>query len=553
MQAAPGTTVRPWWRRAGGYPSLLFAVVVACALAAGGCGERGASGDDRGTGAGASEADTAEEGQRELTGYEKEWWERRVPITILLTGGHLGHLQPCGCTDPKTGGLERVASIFQLLRKRAEAGGGTIQAIGLGWSMRGDHEEQEQARADYLRGVYAEIGFAGVLLGATDLVVPAMCQPRGAEGAALPRPPVNVMVSPRNPAINTSPLLDLQMGDLQLRALTMIDPNEAARLEAEGFLQRTMSATGALAGLHEEREKVWVVGARPRDEATLSLIRQSLLPKGPAIIVDVAGQDRGTDRIDRHALVAGQTPLVVELSQFGSAVGVLDFEPNAGTGGWLVSYRRIDLVPQWAKYAGSTTRAVQRLEAVYRQMVQEEGYLERFPRSRGGAAAYVGSSACARCHPAIYNDWKKTPHARALRTLRDLGQDWDPSCVRCHVVGWERITGDEWVARESAFRTPVQSGYLGGVGCESCHGPGARHVAEPWSKAPFEPGGPNRARPGLRDTCVTCHDREQSFAFIRDYTRSFLPEIDHSRVPADRRTVMPLTSGNSSAKGASGR
>jgi peroxiredoxin len=79
---------------------------------------------------------------------------------------------------------------------------------------------------------------------------------------------------------------------------------------------------------------------------------------------------------------------------------------------------------------------------------------------------FVGSDACKACHAPQHAIWAQSPHARAFATIAKQGKP-DETCVRCHVTGY----GEE-------------GGYPGGgealtnVGCESCHGPGEKHVAE---------------------------------------------------------------------------
>ena len=70
------------------------------------------------------------------------------------------------------------------------------------------------------------------------------------------------------------------------------------------------------------------------------------------------------------------------------------------------------------------------------------------------ALAYLGAEQCANCHPAQYDYWLTTPHARATARL-SLDERRDPRCNGCHA-------------------TSSTNGFLG-VQCESCHGPGDRY------------------------------------------------------------------------------
>jgi hypothetical protein len=101
--------------------------------------------------------------------------------------------------------------------------------------------------------------------------------------------------------------------------------------------------------------------------------------------------------------------------------------------------------------------------------------------------------------------WKTSDHAHALKTLVAEAHDRDPDCVGCHVVGLDRVGG--FVGAE---KTP----HLAHVGCESCHGPAARHVREPQTPMP---------KVGAAG-CSSCHDPRNSprFSFA-----SYWPRIQH--------------------------
>jgi len=122
---------------------------------------------------------------------------------------------------------------------------------------------------------------------------------------------------------------------------------------------------------------------------------------------------------------------------------------------------------------------------------------------------YTGNDACVVCHEQEGATWELTSHARAFDTLVTHGQERDPECVSCHVVGFDQPGG-------YAFSNPAP--YLEDVGCESCHGRGGPHLS---------PGFVGET--GYAAVCVTCHDTKHSLGF--DFA-TFLPGVSHSMIAA---------------------
>jgi hypothetical protein len=87
-------------------------------------------------------------------------------------------------------------------------------------------------------------------------------------------------------------------------------------------------------------------------------------------------------------------------------------------------------------------------------------------------ARYVGSDACRSCHAAEWETWSKSSHAAALGSLESKGQAGSAECLPCHTTAWGRPGGFP------AGSPPERHADLARVGCESCHGPGEKHVAE---------------------------------------------------------------------------
>ena len=114
------------------------------------------------------------------------------------------------------------------------------------------------------------------------------------------------------------------------------------------------------------------------------------------------------------------------------------------------------------------------------------------------AGPTVGSAACADCHKEQHRWGRKDAHARAMQSLADEGAD-DPACVRCHATPTALTdAGLPTEASVAGFRTDE------GVGCESCHGPGAAHVASP-SRGNIVGLGESCPECVIEAVCTSCH------------------------------------------------
>lgn len=117
-----------------------------------------------------------------------------------------------------------------------------------------------------------------------------------------------------------------------------------------------------------------------------------------------------------------------------------------------------------------------------RRLIEER---DRRARTLFTPGRFVGSQACASCHPGQHDVWSRSAHARAFDTLRNRGEASRGECQACHTTGYEKEGG-----------YPSGGSQLEHVGCESCHGPGERHVAD-------DPPRPNTIL-ALADKCDSC-------------------------------------------------
>jgi len=132
-------------------------------------------------------------------------------------------------------------------------------------------------------------------------------------------------------------------------------------------------------------------------------------------------------------------------------------------------------------------------------------------------ATYVGEKACKKCHFGQHRTWKKMKHAQAWSGLEKYlaaehgGVDRKDAegrrCVSCHVTGY----GQE---ARGGFKSVAESPHLLGVQCESCHGPGSKHV-EAGNKVRTEKRklfaeGENSYTVLRTTKCANCHNPHKS-------------------------------------------
>ena len=129
-------------------------------------------------------------------------------------------------------------------------------------------------------------------------------------------------------------------------------------------------------------------------------------------------------------------------------------------------------------------------------------------RRPSGPAELRGPGRLSKCHKAAVEFWKKTHHAQAWKTLVDVGKQYNYDCIGCHVTGWSKPGGVDPGQRREARACDVQ--------CETCHGPGAMHVAEDGHDEPSS----LTVRPAERLCADNCHTTEHSDTFSsRPYLR----------------------------------
>lgn len=135
---------------------------------------------------------------------------------------------------------------------------------------------------------------------------------------------------------------------------------------------------------------------------------------------------------------------------------------------------------------------------------------------------YIGVGKCKNCHKSEDNGnqfgaWEESRHSKAFETLasdqaKAIAQERDiadpqkaPECVKCHVTAYG-VPEDQ-----------IKKGFKleEGVQCETCHGPGDRHMKERFKGAATAPKGEYLDIPDdevvtqpKQEVCAGCHNEE---------------------------------------------
>lgn len=148
----------------------------------------------------------------------------------------------------------------------------------------------------------------------------------------------------------------------------------------------------------------------------------------------------------------------------------------------------------------------------------ERPFFDDPPALAGGFLGYDEQvpklTVCGNCHIGQQSGWEETAHADAWQTLQASGSARE-SCENCHTVspnGNQTMEGG-WPATQDTRYHDVQ--------CESCHGPGETHLANPDASQPLAQ---LAVGSDLTAGCGECHTGTHH-GFVQEWEQS-----PHSRV-----------------------
>ena len=523
-------------------PPLVFSSLCALLLA---CGTGNGKGKDTGAG----------------DGGEK--------VILFITTEMKGTIEPCGCNSDPLGDIARTIALVEQARRGPTpvvvVDGGSL--LFTEPRVSGEKAAPERLKAEFLIGMFRDrLAAAAIGLGPFDLSMgPAAVQPP--RQAANLRPGSGVATEPpklvQAGRVKIGIFGVVAIGALGDGTLQIDDPVPVARAAVADLRKRGADVIVALA--HMTRKDARDL-ARKASGIDLVVVGQNA-PANPARLVEAPEQvdgawlvqpaDRGqvVSRIDvtlragggsgpRLVDAIGESRAQVELVSLARQAADLTAElarwkKEAGADRAFVAEKEKELaaiaaereqlrttplrIPEHGSWFTLSQVRVRKRLACDSKVVAAKTEVDRLsgqasleavkkagppPAPPAGKPKYVGIEECESCHQAAVDFWRKTVHARAWKTLTDLGKDRSFDCVGCHVTGWDEPGGSNL-----AFNEPLRD-----VQCEVCHGPASLHV-----DANGKEKVSSLVRKTPEDRCKGCHSEDHSDtfqydAYLRDVT-----------------------------------
>ncbi|WP_455218335.1 multiheme c-type cytochrome [Kaarinaea lacus] len=405
-------------------------------------------------------------------------------LTVIYSGNLDGELEPCGCSaEGNLGGIKRRATVLSNLRKESPqliviSAGGLLSSDGPG----------DRLKSEYILKGFASLGYDAIGVQWRDLVY-------GPE-FALSQPLPWVVSNWKNDSVPGQRRIERSGSTLAF--FSWLNPEESPL--------RQMQGKHALS----DDSPVFLKSAltKAKGKGVLTVLASTMTADQAGKLIDL---DQVDILIEKAAYenygqprMVGKT-LVVQPGSRGMRLGRLDLEIDQGR----ITRWQHAVIPMPDKIKDAPELADWYAE--YNARVKEE-YLRRVEvkkRQKSGQSPYVGEEVCATCHTAQHAVWSETDHATAFESLENVSKAFDPDCIKCHTVGFDKPGG---------FVDFDATDHLMGVQCESCHGAGRAHV-EAAGQQPLA-----NATWSREQICGQCHVQKHSPGFNME---SYWPKIAH--------------------------
>ena len=411
------------------------------------------------------------------------------PLTVIYSGNLDGELEPCGCSEEGNfGGIKRRATILDRLRHDipgliALSSGGLIASEGT----------NDRLKSEYILKGFTDLHYDAIAMQWHDLGY-------GFDFInhdALPW----VVSNWSSDSVSKQKVIARSIAGKQYRLafFSWLDPDSSPLREMKG----------KHAIVSEDRKALVSAIAVAKAKGLLTVLSTTLPLELAQKTVPLENVDilfvRAKYEVFGEPKQVGHT-LVLQPGSRGMRIARVDLtlDGNARIKTW-----RHKVIP-----LPDSVPDAPRMAAWYKEFNDKvkQDYLKRVALQKqftSGESPYVGAEQCKSCHAAQYKVWEGSKHAEAFDALEGVNKSFDPSCIKCHVVGFDKPGG---------FVDITMSGHLTNVQCENCHGAGRQHV-----KSGGKQKIPNADWP-RKKICGQCHTHPHSPAFN---VKTYWPKIAH--------------------------
>ncbi|MCS7306409.1 MAG: hypothetical protein NZ602_15035 [Thermoguttaceae bacterium] len=443
-------------------------------------------------------------------------------LALVLTGARNGYIEPCGCAgkDRMKGGISRLHSMLLELREKRSW---PIVALDVGGISKGTGLQgvlKFHALADAMR----KMGYEAVAFGLSDLkydlgdLIAVASEVDGKPGLFISS---NVALLSWDAGFTGKPRI-IQAAGLKIGVIAILGREFQNQILSKEILFEDPEKVvrHQAAELQKQCDLLILLAHASRQESV------DLAKKVPGF--DLVVTSGGAPEPPLHPQqIEGQKAWLIEVGEKGMyavVVGLYE-DPNQP--------RRYQRVVLDSRYPDS--EPMRQIMVAYQEQLKDLGLKGlgiqpvRHPRQELNGP-FVGSKQCQSCHEPSYKIWRRSGHAKAWQTLvqADPPRHHDPECISCHVVGWNP---QKYFPYQGGFWDEKQTPHLVDVGCESCHGPGGKHVDAELGRLGSNDTIRQKYREAVRlplaeaeKTCLECHDLDNSPDFN---FKTYWPKVEH--------------------------
>ncbi len=419
-----------------------------------------------------------------------DWPKEQAPeLVLLLSGQTLGYIQPCGCSRPQLGGLERRYNLIESLKAR----GWQVVALDLG-DVASKKALHKQAIMKYALSMQAmeHMGYAAVGIGLQEYGLPLLNAlasytlqhgdkgPRVLGGNLLKRD--ENFPSGDNKGSMVGDWTLVERNKIRVGVASVAGPSTVSHVQKIDptlqFGSNKEILADMLRGMNSQKVDVRVLLYQGTiEEATTAA---KVFPQFQIILCPTVEEE--PPAVPTLVGDADSPTMILGVGHKGRHVGLVGVfrQPD---GKLSFRYKLVSVTEEFETPADKQADhpILKELQA-YTTQLQRSNILREYPKVphptqvafANEQAKYAGSEACMACHIAEYQIWKNSKHAHAYEALvkatRPSLRQFDGECIVCHTVGFQHQTG---------FIDAEKTPHLKNVGCENCHGPASLHVTQP--------------------------------------------------------------------------